>query len=317
MKIIFCINLFLFSNIFLFSQAPFDNKGSGTKDDPYQIWTKKHLIELADSLPQNLADKRNWTMGKSFRLMADINNVTRCIGGGYRFDCHFYGSGKKINIAMNNSGYSFASVGGFSSYKIASIDSLTVDGYFVNEGYTGICSAIMYDSYVSYCINNTDVSYAGITYGNYGTISYCLNNGSITGFDCVGGIVSMQEYNVLHCINTGKITATGNADNYDGAGGIAGISAPNNTTHCINIGSVEGIDKIGGITGHTYGHPYGDSELTNCSNYGFIKGVERVGGIAGINISKNTGTGTSITKCYNSGVVEGEKDTGGIVGKED
>jgi len=47
----YCFFLFvLVVNNSLFSQLPFNGLGSGTAQDPFQIWSESDLIELNDTL---------------------------------------------------------------------------------------------------------------------------------------------------------------------------------------------------------------------------------------------------------------------------
>jgi len=319
--------IFILLSISLSAQnPPFNGLGDGTELNPYQIWTKNDLMELRDSVNGDYSyvvshyALANWTYGKHFRLMVDIDNVTQSIGRG-TFYGYFHGAGKKITVAIIPSP-PYAGTPLFLKVT-GNIDSLTLDG-IINEGTAGIANYLMpqygvpTDVSISHCINNatiTEWGSGGIAYSNSGTISHCINNGDITGVDCVAGIAGdNQSGTIINCINTGKITATNSGsapyNNESGVGGIAAFNK-NNISNCINLGTVEGQNHVGGIVGWASQLVHSASQITNCINYGYIKGTNAVGGILGymrpiVNISN----------CVNAGVVEGESDVGSITGKE-
>ena len=312
----FILVLIFFLNVFLLSQPSF--LGSGTIDDPYQIWTKEHLLELSDSVNSNNiyliyppGGYGRWCTNKHFCLMQDIDTVTQSIGWRY-FYGHFHSGSNTITVAIDYDYYSnpntssalFASLG-----MNSSIDSLTIEGYFINGG--GIVNSN--GGTIFHCINNANVQSYGIAHYNYnsGTISHCLNNGIVSGVDYIGGIAAVNVGTISNCINTGKITGTEfTAGGYNGVGGIVAASG-NTISNCINLGDITGINYISGIAGSVLGGFYSLSSITNCFNSGYIKGNKYIGGIVGfINDYGN------ITNCINTGVVEGEEDVGSIVGKE-
>ncbi len=91
-----------------------------------------------------------------------------------------------------------------------------------------------------------------------GTIRNCVSYATVYGRNYVGGIVgmkgqSMGDFIIENCVFEGKVVAKG-----EYVGGIVGsgytaTSAPNTpgitVQNCLVTGSVEGLDKVGGITG--------------------------------------------------------------------
>jgi len=127
-----------------------------------------------------------------------------------------------------------------------------------------------------------NISLGGIVHhnSNSGIISYCINNGSITTNDRIGGIAGNNEGHIISCLNTGKITATNTS-----VGGIVGRSLNGQQTlrNSINIGSVEGFSGVSGIIGsftENGTHAIIQSFRDNI-NYGLVKGNSSVGGIVG------------------------------------
>jgi ABC-type Co2+ transport system permease subunit len=162
---------------------------------------------------------------------------------------------------------------------------------------------------------------AGISYQNNGTISHCINNGSVSGVDRVAGIVSENTSlgKVISCINTGKITATNSGINifFTGVAGIVVTSQFGSIFNCINLGNVEGQDYVSGIQVDAVGTALNPSLITNCINAGYVKGNKYVGGILAVmSYSFPPDVNVIITNCVNVGVVEGNEDVGSIVGKE-
>ena len=303
-KLIYYFFVVNFSNITLFSQF---GGGSGTETDPYQIWNKNDLMKLFDSTYYSSSG----LIGKHFKLMTDIDNVTHPIAD--RFYGHFHGNYKKLTI--NLAGAIFYVLSG-------TIDNLIVDGYATAAGIVG--GTYGNGVSISHCINNVIVTSTseygggGISPNNNGiTISNCINNGDITGVDRIGGIAGENGGQIINCINTGKITATASGDNsiFSGVGGICGTIANSSyygISNCVNTGTVVGQGFVGGIIGLANGNPIAPSPITNCVNYGYIKGTNAVGGILGYMYNQNV----NISNCVNAGVVEGKSDVGSITGKE-
>ena len=131
-----CILLVLV-HINVFSQF---GGGDGSANNPYQIWTKEHLEELSDSIQHTIVGNDNWTKDKHFRLMNNIDNVTKGIGIGSdsagsteniknSFQGYFHGGGNTVTLAIDVLPGQF---GGLFWEQSGTIDSLIVDGYVKN-----------------------------------------------------------------------------------------------------------------------------------------------------------------------------------------
>ena len=293
-----------------------------TKDNAYEIWDKIHWIEFGDSLYSDeykpLIDR--WHIDKYFSLMQDINDINVPIGS---IDAYLYSDGKKIDVVMDYTGL-------FTSVLLSGIErtvyGLILDGYLSGWGVGGIISGLA-SRYgrppptATHCINNATLvsinpyngNVGGIANSNYGTISHCLNNGSVTGVDMVAGIAATNLGYILNSINTGKVTASISEPNaldwwnYQGAAGIS-VLHQGNLSNCINLGDIVGYDYVSGIVSAAYSGGY-MVIVTNSINAGYIKGNKYVGSILGYG-------NIHITNCINTGVVEGMEDVGAIVGKE-
>ena len=127
----------------------------------------------------------------------------------------------------------------------------------------------------------------------------CLQDGTIKGNYCAGGVVGLNAGTVINCCNTDAVSA----DNI--AGGVVGQNA-GTIRNCYNTGAVTGDFEVGGVVGEN------DGTTESCYNTGSVSGlgeVSLVGGVAGVNFD-------ATENCYNIGAVSGTKlgCTGGVVG---
>lgn len=157
-------------------------------------------------------------------------------------------------------------------------------------------------------------------------VKNCINNGSVTGRECTGGIVGISSDIIINCSNAGDVTGEAYV------GGIAGYGG-GLTENCTNSGSIMGTRYIGGIIGEAR-----NAGLKNCSNRGNVIGGSYLGGIIGNvdyavtmedcrnassvsgaeaagGIVGSTNTKTEIHRCCNTGAVTGTQFTGGIAGR--
>ena len=161
-------------------------------------------------------------------------------------------------------------------------------------------------------------------------ITNCSNYGNIEAYSfvsqisAVGGIVGHIDFNperqnckVSNCINQGTISGN------DAVGGIVGmlgtspyvnISSVNNTEiiRALNIGNVIGNNYVAGIIGINNSQ----SVVEECINSGYIKGNNNVSGISFNSIDSYPiiDPYPIITNSINTGVVECENDDGDIYG---
>ena len=159
--------------------------------------------------------------------------------------------------------------------------------------------------------NNSDSDYAGFfgyvgskTEGGVtarGTVkNVCLEDGSITGEDYVGGVAGYNDGGTLeNCCNTGDVSG-----DY-AVGGVAGCNDGGTLENCYNTGTVSGYSNVGGVAGDKKG------TVTKCYNTGAVSGNKFIGGLLGHNVE---GTAES---CFNTGNVTVENRNeyvGGLVG---
>ena len=118
---------------------------------------------------------------------------------------------------------------------------------------------------------------------NWGKIENCFSTGSVTGYDCVGGITGWNKSGarVLNCYNTGDISAT---ENY--VGGVVGDN-DGTVSYCYNLGDVSGLIEVGGVAGGN------DGAISCCYSAGNVLCDSLTGGVLG----SLQGSGT-VVNCY-------------------
>ena len=282
--------------------------GSGTAEDPYQIYTKEHIDSMVN---QN-------TNGKYYVLMNDITDtITDKI-------CYsLFGSfnGKGHSLILNSGVPLFNTI-----MASGRLDSLSVFGVMhsfapfcnVNNGTinfctnnlsdnstcsSGICRINKTNGRIVNCTNNSNISsgslseIAGICFFSKGIIQNCINNGNITIQATSGNFagISVRGYGkILNCINNGSISQVGMGETVH-IGGITRISIATLIQNCINNGDIscKNAHCAGGIGGYIT-----QVKIVNCVNNGNITGTAiNAGGIAAWIDSD------SIVNCFNSGQV--------------
>ncbi len=147
---------------------------------------------------------------------------------------------------------------------------------------------------------------AGIVGGDYkinSKIENCNNYAKITGYNMVGGIVTIADSIISNCNNYGEISITGRGWQYGGAGGIAGCAKNEAIIEkCINNGEIEYYNN--NIYDNNYAGIVGvmqKATINNCANK-----IKCKNGIVGwIREEVNN----KIINCYNLG-----ECTNGIAG---
>ena len=162
-----------------------------------------------------------------------------------------------------------------------------------------------------YIIHNADVNmpssnFVGL-FGYVGSSGQIRNLGvevvTITGENCVGGLVGANEGSLTGCYASGSVNGTEDGDN---VGGLAGWNH-GSITGCYSTCSVNGIDEcdnLGGLVGFNSG------SVTDCYATGSINGghdCHRAGGLVGVNEG-------SLASCYSTGPVRSDSWVGGLVG---
>ena len=218
--------------------------GSGLTDDPFLVLTVDDLIHVGNPEPDT--KWAEWDLEKHYKQIADINlsDVTNWTPIGY-FTGSYDGNGRKIlNLKISDENKSYQ---GLFSY-------LGSPGVVKNLGLIDININITGDGeYIG-----------GLAGSSTGTIQNCYVSGSISGSDCVGGIVGRNFLKmdaptsvIQNCYAVCEISVNSIG------GGIAGINR-GIVQNCYAAGSVSAdgvsVDEtdVGGVAGNNAG------TLRNC-----------------------------------------------------
>ena len=227
-------------------------EGKGTEAEPYLIQSADDLIKLSE-----LTKGSSFTdTSVYFKLTADIdvsaqNWVPICasadtgwVSVANSFNANFDGNGKTITFVGNYTGDTFAkglfsAVGGY-VHDLILRGSITTEKGLVGSLASMAMTGARIENVSSYVDIDAKDNMAGGIIGYIKAdnvkITNCVNYGSITGKELVGGIVGggYKNTSYTNCANHGDITATTKQ-----AGGIAGERYPDATvTNCSNDGTV-------------------------------------------------------------------------------
>jgi hypothetical protein len=202
--------------------------GSGTSDDPYQIWNAADLNAIG-------ADPNYY--GSHFKLMADINlagiTYTNAVipYSDTTFTGAFDGNSHIIsNLTINTSGAGTNNLGLFGCLDNAVLKNLGITNLNITAG----------------AASENIGALAGL---NAGTIQECFAQGAITGGNAskyVGGLVGLQYLTIQNCYADVDVSSTGSY--IGGAMGMCyGIAF-----NCYASGYITGGSAVGGFAGYTY-----------------------------------------------------------------
>lgn len=273
--------------------------GSGTQEDPYQIYTANDL--------QNI-NGHSW-----YKLMNDIdlNGVKwQPIGRNGATMANLDGGGFTIkNLNVKDSASDFCGL--FSTLQDATITNLTLEGCTVDGGSK---TAVLAGDMTSCTISNVTIIKANVKGdANVGALAgnayYCtLQNvqvleSTIGGSSLVGGIVGTADrLDITLSSFNGDVTGSGN---------VGGICAKANSATKISrsctSGTVTGTGtdtKAAGIVAESRAY------VTDCFTTANISAPGYAGGIVGLNYA-------SVSNCYASGTLSSETLAAGIVAYND
>jgi hypothetical protein len=253
----FKAGVFLVVVVCFFCSAAFGQPwlGSGTAEDPYQIWTAADMQAIGVS----------GYLGADFELMADIDlsaytgtsfNIIGTEGYPNRFTGVFDGNGHTIsNFTYSSTGTNC--IGVFGEIRRATIKDLGLINPNVDAG-TGLWVGGLVGQVMQ------------------GSISNCYaEGGSVSGNYRVGGLVgaiSAWPSDITNCYSTANVSGTSQV------GGLGGYIGEDCTvTNCYSQGSASGDADVGGLMGKV--NPW--SEVVNCYSTGSASGTTKVGGLVG------------------------------------
>ncbi len=294
--------------------------GSGTANDPYQIWTPEQMNAIG-------AEPNDWD--SDFKLMADIDmadldpNTIKPIGGSegpFWDDRPFTGVFDGNGFLISNFRYSSAERDGIGLFGV--LEPKTED----SKGESGIIRNLHLVAVE--LVGGSRVG--GLVGLNCGTVDSCSVAGQVFGQSSVGGLVGENRGLVISCEFSAFVFGGGYVGglvgtNYQWEPSVIGpppiigllpgteIHLPGAdgtiiSCHC-TIG-VEGTSAVGGLVGFSNG------TIHSCDSHGRVSGAGYVGGLVGLN-----GPATildegrfEIMSSYSDANVWGEHDVGGLVG---
>ena len=281
-----------------FMTAP-DFGGSGSAEMPYLLYTKDDLEALTAGMAAGFA-----TVGKYFKVMNDIDDVTTPISGDFRGD--FNGNNHTITLDFEGDGVIMPEGSGHGPRRCLALFAWVCPG------------ANIHDLTIEGSINSTSENTAGFvafiqfgrTWGDnniFASFSNLVNRASITSSTGpVGGIIGgedlwgSQTLYVTNCVNRGNIHSNGGE-----VGGIVGTSEGGSIVNCENKGNITCNSAGGGIGGYAF-----STSFINCANKGNITCSDRGGGVVGSALGD-----VEIYNCYNVGTLTFSTNSGGIVGR--
>ena len=294
-------------------------KGSGTKDDPFQIANKDDMLQLA-----RWTNEENYSFkGRYFKVMSDIDFDTTAYvpvaQRGHRFEANFDGQGHKFlninytnteKLSLNQYMGLISSVGANANVHDVVLQSGRIAGYGRSGGIAGKVWGVVADCENHAVVTNTnDLGVGGIASRvmTGGQVLRCKNYSTFTGNTrtTVGGIAYdvLQGGLVKDCENFADLKFS-----LGYLGGIAAQSA-GRIEGCENHGTVSGTSCIGGIVGTSND---GDT-IIGCTNLGPVTASSsNAGGIVGNTVTKNT-LPTLIKGCANQGTISSKDRAAGIV----
>ena len=225
-----------------------------------------------------------WSQGITVELTADLDLRGADFSPIPIFQGTFHGNGHTI------SGFSFEKKGSKAGLfrtltASAVVEDLTVEGDLAPQGSASQAGLLVGENYgtVSRCAAQGSVSgqediggLVGLN-GESGCIQSCTSAAAVTGVTNVGGITGQNLGTVENSSNTGEINTQADQETPTSVGGIAGLSR-GTIRGCTNSGAV-GYQHVGYNMGGIVGLQSG--EISNCSNTAPIQGRKDVGGIAG------------------------------------
>jgi len=305
--------------------------GSGTAEDPYQIWTAQQMNTIGSNsgdwgscfILKTHLDMSGY-QGTQYRIIGNINApfTGTFDGNGYTISNLTYTTMASVdnvglfgfvqnaairNLSLKNVQLSSGGqyIGGLAGQNFGTLANCyvtgSVNGYYYVGGLTGQNSGSIHNSYATASVSGTDYIGGLIGYNKSGAVAASYAAGSISGVRCVGGLAGGSYYGTISsCYANSPVQGLRNV------GGLVGYNLYGVVTACYAAGSAVGTAdsyaRTGGLVGGN------DGMLTACYATGSVTGADQVGGLVGSNYG-------IITSCYAVGPVHGINNyIGGLVG---
>lgn len=248
--------------------------------DTVTIATVQDLIDFSKQCTRD-----TWSQGITVELTADLDLSGSDFTPVPIFQGTFHGNGHTI------SGFSFEKKGSKTGLfrtltASAVVEDLTVEGDLAPQG---------------------SASQAGLLVGeNYGTVSRCAAQGSVSGQEDIGGLVGLNGESgcIQSCTSAAAVTGVTNVGGITGQN-LGAVENSSNTGEINTQADQETPTSVGGIAGLSRG------TIRGCTNSGAV-GYQHVGYNMGGIVGLQSG---EISSCSNTAPIQGRKDVGGIVGQ--
>ncbi len=321
--------------------------GSGTPEDPYQIWTplqlnmieptfslSRHFIQMADL---DLSEYDGSKFNKIPKYSTHSSFTGSYNGNGYVIDNFNWGeSGENIgifsslynaeikNVTLTNVDvHGFRYVGSLVGKATNSvIQNCSVDGvvrsgdafndFYINAYTVGGLVGRSSNSQINYCHANVLVEGQEEVGGLVGVcsntqINLCKVEGQLFGISKLGGLVGVNSNNSQIVDCIANVDVTETSSINEISGGFAGGNISG--SQISNCFSTGNVYAQSAQTGGFCG--YNDSLISNSYTMSMVDGVDHVGGFVG-----NNDVNGSITYCYNANLITATgTDVGGFVGR--
>ena len=202
--------------------TPGEFEGKGTEEDPYIIMSIEDLVSLSRNVSNGESyDEKYFKLGKTLSFNSELSYVNPNTTEYNEF----------LGITDNNVGLKEALTNEkYEGFKPIRSENKTFSGNFNGDN----------KSIKKLYINNSE-SYTGFIANGAGNMYNLELTGKITSTgDFVGAFMGRSWSKIENCISRVDIQSTGSY-----IGGITGSGGT--ATNCINYGSVNGKDMIGGI----------------------------------------------------------------------
>ena len=282
------IVLFICTTLFADGVQP---EGSGTEADPYQVeildnllWISTNSYSWSSYFVQianiDATDTQNWNNGEGFEPIG-------------KYEAHFTGTYNGQDhiidgLFINRETEYHVGLFGFTEGTVIENLGLTNTNVLGNHNVGGLAGYLRIQCFV----NN------------------CYVEGTVSGDSSIGGLVGDNRNSLISDCYT-SCFVSGNEPWSQNMGGLVGVNRSDSIIeNCYALGSVNGYDEIGGITGFNL-----NSTIISCYATGDIEGTtsfpgEMIGGLVGLN------NGNSIIEnSYFVGSVSGNIQSGGLVGQ--
>lgn len=273
--------------------------GSGTQEDPYQIYTAADLANISGTGWYKLMNDIDLTdldwnpVGRTSAVMTVLDGDNHTIKG--------------LRVNQQNTNY----CGLFSAISGATIKNLSIDDAAIlgGEGCGVLAGSLTGCTLENVYISNSSVDGKADCGSVAGVLSRCtvsgvnVNDTEVTATGSAGGICGTATDNTTFTLTSFNGTVEGQGN----VGGITGTNDGGSISRCCSQGTVKGTgnDSYGaGIAG------YNSGDIADCFSTAEVSSTNYVGGIAGINFK-------TITRCYASGNLSSNTLGAGITAYND